>query len=122
LFQLSEADMIRIVLGPHVLKEGEEVVRRKKPASLPDLAWLLSVGCVTVSKAAGMEYLEAARKMVSYRPDARILAEAMSLRPDWFITHDKEHFLRADLRKQLPFQLGTPGDLLQYLKAQLSGG
>ncbi len=120
LFQLSAARVIRIVLGPHVLKEAEEVVRRKMPASLPELARLLSVSRVDVDETAGMEHLEDARQLVSYQPDARVLAEAMSLELDWFVTHDKEHFLRENLKKRIPFEIGTPGDLLQSIKAQLS--
>jgi predicted nucleic acid-binding protein len=122
LFQLSAARVIRIVLGPHVLKETEEVVRRKIPASLPELARLLSVGGVDIEETADMERLEEARQVVSYQPDARVLAEALSVGVDWFITHDKEHFLRHKLKKRLPCEIGTPGDLLQSIKAQLAGG
>jgi predicted nucleic acid-binding protein len=119
-FQLSEARALRIVLGPHILKEAEEVVRRKMLSSLPELARLLSTGRVEVRESVGMEHLEEARRLVSYRPEARVLAEAMAIRPDWFITHDKVHFLRDENSKQnLPFQIGTPGDLLQYLKRTL---
>jgi len=119
-FQLSEARTVRIVLGPHILKEAEEVVRRKMPSSLPELARLLSTGRVDVRKSVGMEHLEEARQLVSYRPDARVLAEAMAIQPDWFITHDKAHFLRDEnLQQNLPFRIGTPGDLLQDLKRTL---
>lgn len=114
---------MRIVLGPHILKETEDVVRRKMPSSLPELARLLSVGRVEVQESAGMEHLEEARQLVSYRPDARVLAEAIAIRPDWFIMHDKEHFLRDEnLKKNLPFQIGNPGDFLQAMKRALSSG
>jgi predicted nucleic acid-binding protein len=119
-FQLSEARALRIVLGPHILKEAEEVVRRKMLSSLPELARLLSTGRVEVRESVGMGHLEEARRLVSYRPEARVLAEAMAIRPDWFIIHDKVHFLRDEnLKQNLPFQIGTPGDLLQYLKRTL---
>ncbi len=122
LFQLSAAGVICVVLGPHVLKEAEEVVRRKMPASLPELAWLLSASSVEVENAAGLERLEEARQLVSYLPGARVLAEALAIGADWFITHDKEHFLRQKLKKRLPCEIGTPGDLLQSIKAHLTGG
>jgi predicted nucleic acid-binding protein len=77
---------------------------------------------VDVEESNAVDHLDEARKFVSYRPDAHVLAEAMSLGADWFITHDKEHFLRARPRKPLPFEIGTPGDLLQMIKTQLSGG
>jgi hypothetical protein len=89
-------------------------------SSLPELARLLSTGRVEVRESVGMEHLEEARRLVSYRPEARVLAKAMAIRPDWFITHDKVHFLRDEnLKQNLPFQIGTPGDLLQYLKRTL---
>jgi len=122
-FQLSEVGAVRIVLGPQLLKEAENVVRRKMLSSLPDLARLLSGARVQVRESVGMEHLEQARQLVSYQPDAPVLVEAMAILPDWFITHDKVHFLRDDhLKQNLPFQMGTPGDLLQELKRTIFMG
>jgi hypothetical protein len=36
--------------------------------------------------------------------------------PDWFVTHDKEHFLKSRSTIKLPFEIGTPGDLIQRFK------
>lgn len=60
-----------------------------------------------------------ARTFVGYLPDARVLAEAIQAKPDWFVTHDKEHFLRTQFDMDLPFRIGTPGDLLQTIKDDL---
>ncbi len=54
--------------------------------------------------------------MVAYMPDARVLAEAIRAEPDWFVTHDKEHFLKAKKQINLSFTIGTPGDLIQSIK------
>ena len=40
----------------------------------------------------------------------------MLANPDWFVTHDKEHFLKHRSRFDLPFEIGTPGDVLQRFK------
>ena len=40
----------------------------------------------------------------------------MLANPDWFGTHDKEHFLKHRSRFDLPFEIGTPGDVLQRFK------
>jgi predicted nucleic acid-binding protein len=123
LLQLSEVGTVRIVLGPHTLKEAENGVRRKMLSSLPDLARLLSCARVELRESVGLEHLQQAVQLVSYQPDARVLAEAMAILPDWFITHDKAQFLRDDdLKHKLPFKLGTPGDLLQELKRTLLVG
>lgn len=119
LFELSEAGLLRLIVGPNVLREADEVVRRKSPASLPLLARLLDVGLVETSRPPAKGQIEAARALVRYPPDARVLAEAIAAKPDWFVTHDKEHFLRAMPVPELPFVIGTPGDLLQRIKADL---
>ncbi len=116
LFHLGEAGVLHLIIGPAVLREADEVVRRKAPASLPVLAQLLSLGQVETSSASTSEQLELARSYVGYSPDARVLAEAIQANPNWFVTHDKEHFLQIQSETELPFVIGTPGDLLQSIK------
>ena len=116
LFQLGEAGLLKLLIGPNVLRECDEVVRRKAPASLPTLAQLLEIGRVETSPAPTRKMIEFARSMVGYEPDANVLAEAISAEPDWFVTHDKEHFLKGLKNSDLVFLIGTPGDLIQSLK------
>ena len=116
LFHLGEAGVLHLMVGPTVLREADEVVRRKVPISLPVLAQLLSIGQVESSPAATKGKLELARICVQYPPDAHVLAEATQANPDWFVTHDQEHFLRMQCEMDLPFKVGTPGDLLQSIK------
>jgi len=116
LFHLGEAGLLHLFVGPTVLQEADEVVRRKIPASLPVLAQLLSRGQVATSPVATEQQLELARACVQHMPDACVLAEAIQSNPDWFVTHDKEHFLQIQKEANLPFRIGTPGDLLQSIK------
>jgi predicted nucleic acid-binding protein len=116
LFQLGDVGMLKLVIGPNVLRECDEVVRRKVPSSLPALAKLLALGQVETSIAPTRRHIALALSFVEYEPDALVLAEAMSARPDWFVTHDKEHFLRERQESALTFDIGTPGDLIRALK------
>ena len=116
LFYLGEAGLLRLVVGLNVLREADEVVRRKVPQSLPLLAQLLAAGLVETCSAPTKQQVEAAQLFVQYSPDAYVLAEAIRAQPDWFITHDKEHFLTSQPVEGLPFGTGTPGDLLQKIK------
>ncbi len=116
LFRLGETGLIKLLTGPSVLREADEVVRRKIPASLPGLAHLLRVGLVEVCEPALAGHLQQAANLVRYPPDARVLAEAIRAAPDWFATHDREHFLREKSLQELPFKVGTPGDILQSIK------
>jgi predicted nucleic acid-binding protein len=116
LFLLGEAGLLSLVVGPTVLRECDDVVRRKTPGSLSTLAQLLSNSSLETSPAPNKKQVAAAEAHVQYAPDAYVLAEAMIASPDWFITHDKEHFLKHRNRIDLPFEIGTPGDFLQRFK------
>ena len=116
LFLLAEAGVLRFVLGPTVLQECEEVIRRRAPGSLPRLAQLLDAAQVETSMSPSKHQIKTAQAYVRYSPDAKVLAEAMCAKPNWFVTHDKEHFLKERRKIKLPFELGTPGDLIQKFK------
>ena len=116
LFLLGEAGLLQLVVGPTILHECQEVVQRKSPASLPTLAQLMAIASLETSQAPTRKQIDAAEVYVQYAPDARVLAEAMLAMPDWFVTHDKEHFLKHRSKINLPFEIGTPGDVLQRFK------
>ena len=129
LFQLGEVGILKLLVGPNVLRECDEVVRRKIPASLPALAQLLDAGRVEATPLPTAKMIELARSLVEYEPDALVLAEAISAEPGWFVTHDKEHFLKGHIPTlldgmgkgaSLTFQIGTPGDLIQTLKGDFT--
>lgn len=108
--------MLRLVVGPTVLREADEIVRRKAMASLPVLAQLLDAGRMETSPAPAEIQVEDARRHVQYAPDARVLAEAIRAEPDWFVSHDKKSFLNEEQELKLAFAVGTPGDLIQSIK------
>lgn len=116
LFLLAEAGILKPVVGPTVLRECDEVIRRKAPGSLATLAQLLAMAQTETSSRPTRAQIKTAQSYVHYAPDARVLAEAIAAAPDWFITHDKQHFLKTRRKIQLPFEIGTPGDLIQKLK------
>ncbi len=116
LFLLAEAGVLRLVVGPTVLTECDEVIRRKAPGTSPRLAQLLAAAQTETSAAPTKRQIKTAESYVRYAPDARVLAEAICAEPDWFVTHDKEHFLKSRTKIKLPFEIGTPGDLIQRFK------
>ncbi len=116
MFHLAEAGLVKLVVSSDVLRECEEVVQRKSPLSLPLLAQLLALAGVEASPAFTSRELAAARRYVRYLPDAHILAAAIHACPDWFVTHDREHFLKMSTTSEFSFRIGTPGDLIQALK------
>lgn len=122
IFHLGETRLLRLVVGPAVLREADAVVQRKAPASLPILAQLLDAVRVEISPQPTQDQVETARKVVQYPPDSRVLGEAICADPDWFVTLDKKHFLNEKEGFNFSFRIGTPGDLLQAIKEHLSLG
>jgi predicted nucleic acid-binding protein len=118
-FRLGEIGILDIWVGQSVIQEAEEVVRRKVPHTLPDLAILLSIVRTSLGSSPGIREYEQARELVHYLPDARVLAEAMCAAPDWFVTLDRKRFLENRLLAKLPFRIGTPGDFLEAFKENL---
>jgi len=120
LFSLGEAGVLQLIVGSNELRECEQVVRRKAPASLPILAHLLELGMVEIATRPPDEFIKEARTIVAFEPDACVLAEAMVAEPDWFITHDKAHFLNTDLGSSLIICIGTARDLIQALENEFT--
>ncbi len=119
LLKLGESDAIQIWVGPTVLKEADEVFRRKAADLLPLLAALLHQAQAQIGPAAPDEQQARAAALVDYAPDARIVAEALACRADYLVTHDQKHILRNPRLEVLPFEIGTPGDCLAWLRQRL---
>lgn len=120
LFRLGESGLINLMIGPMVLWECDRIVKEKSPGSLARLALFLDTGQVMVVDEATNEEIDRTLAFMSYEPDAYVLAEAISAKPDWFVTHDKTHFLSGLRSVDLPFIVGTPGDFLQMLADELA--
>jgi len=119
LLRLGESDAIRIYVGPTVLREADEVFRRKAPDLLPLLAALLHQAQAQTGPAATAEQQTRTAALVDHAPDACIIAEALSCRADYLVTHDQEHLLRNPRLDVLPCKVGTPGDCLAWLRQRL---
>jgi predicted nucleic acid-binding protein len=116
LFHLAAAGALSLVVGPGVLRETEEVLRRKAPHLLVTLAQLLNEVNLEVCATPTLAEQQQAETLVTYAPDAQVLAQALHAGPDWLASHDKEHFLGNPALEQLPFKIGTPGDVLAWLR------
>jgi len=116
LFRMSELELIKLISGQSALTEADEVVRRKFPDTLPALVNILEKSRLELAAKPPDNLIAKANELIAYPPDAKILAEAMQAAPDWFVTHDREHFLNNPALQELSFRVGTPGDVLLWLR------
>jgi predicted nucleic acid-binding protein len=118
LFHLSQAGVIHMIVGKGVLMETEEVVHRKAPSLMGLLAQLLEETNIEISSNPTVRQQKRAQSLLGYLPDANVLAQALAANPDWFVSHDREHFLDNPTLADLPFQIGTPGEVIAWLRWQ----
>jgi predicted nucleic acid-binding protein len=120
LLRLSEMGAITLLVGPRVLAEAEEVFQRKAPDLLSSLAVLLARANVELGPSADQRIVARMESIIAYAPDARILAEALAAESDFFVTHDRAHFLDIPHVLNLACQTGSLGDALDWLRRQLA--
>jgi predicted nucleic acid-binding protein len=116
ILKMGEAGAVSLWVGPTFLREAEAVLKRKSPASRPHMALLLDRAQVQVGPEAGIEALGLARLAVDYAPDAQVLAEALELKVDYFVSLDREHLVGNPQIGHVPFAVGTPGDFLEWYR------
>lgn len=119
ILRLAEMDAVSLWVGPSVLREAEEVFRRKAPDLLPLLATLLHQAHVHVAPEPSPEHAKLAQEVVEYEPDQRVIAEALSAEASYLATHDQVHLLHNPRVEKLPYRVGTPGDCLAWLRQAL---
>lgn len=119
ILKLGEAGGLRLLVGPRVLREADDVLARKAPESKVLFALLLDQAGVEIGPVPDAVACNRAEKVVDYAPDARILAEALVAQADYFVTFDRQHFIDNPTVSGLPFPVGTPGEFLAWLRERL---
>ena len=118
LFKLGEASVITLWVGPTVLAEMDAVLTRKSPGSKGALALLLDRAKVQIGPAPAPAMQAQAQAVVTYPPDADVVAEALAAQTDYLVSLDRQHLVGNPHNTALPFPIGTPGDCLAWLRAR----
>jgi len=120
ILKLGESGLISLLASQQVLTEIERVTRRKAPKELGTLALLLQRSNIDIVTGIVKDKLSRSSKVVNHPADASVIAAAWSSDVDYLVSLDKVHFLKnRQLKKLLPFDVGTPGDFLSWFKEKL---
>jgi len=120
ILDLGEARLVDLVISSQVLTEIESALRRKAPAALGPLTLLLDTARVRVAPSPAAEQVASARELVAHPGDACVLAGALGVETDYFVTLDRKHFLdNATLVAAVPFAVVTPGAFLEKIRRSL---
>ncbi|HYP41143.1 MAG TPA: PIN domain-containing protein [Chloroflexia bacterium] len=120
IFQLAEAGTVEVLISPQVLTEAEGALRRKAPDGLGLLALLLGDSRAEIVPSPSHDAVAKAQNLTGHAGDAQVLAAALGVQTDYFVTLDRQHFLdNLMLKDAMPFPVGTPGDFLSWFRDQL---
>jgi len=120
ILKLGEAGVLSLWIGPWVLREAESVFNRKSPHSLPYFALLLERAGVQIGEEADDDAMKMALTVVEYAPDAQVLAEAIMLNVDYFVSFDRTHLVGNLRAGTLSFPIGTAGDFLAWYRERIT--
>ena len=117
ILNLGEAGALQVVISQQVLHELEDVLYRKAPAALVTLARLLDRIQVEIALPGSEAHYQQCLAWTEHPGDARVLADAWSAGVEYLVSLNQKHILNnPEVRSHLPFQVGTPGDFLQFYR------
>jgi predicted nucleic acid-binding protein len=120
ILKLGEAEVLHITMSSQVLAEIDDVLRRKAPEALGQMALLMHESRIEVVSSPAPETVAKCMDLTGYAADAEVLAAAWDAGADYFVTLDKAHFLfNPAVRSVVPFKVGTPGDCLAWIRERL---
>jgi predicted nucleic acid-binding protein len=123
ILHLAEGGAVEVVISAHVLAEVENALRRKVPEALGYLALLLDRANCQIVTNPPTEQVRAWEELVSYLPDAAVLAAAIGVQADYLVTLDRRHLLENPrLAASPPLPIGTLGDFVAWLRQQFAAG
>ncbi|MCW1966663.1 MAG: PIN domain-containing protein [Anaerolineae bacterium] len=119
LLKLGEFGFVSLWTSRDALVEVEHNVAKYDQAYVAHVAHLLAAARVGITAPPSATQARRINLHINYAPDAVILAAALEIPADYFVTLDREHILRnLTLSKAVPFLLGTPGDCLAWYRSQ----
>jgi predicted nucleic acid-binding protein len=121
ILKLGESRVIKLLVSGQVLKEIEEVLRKKSPDNLGYLTLLLDRSGINVAPDPSEDILLKCANLIPHQGDVQVIGSAWESEADYFVTLDRKHFLdNLLLLESIPFKMGTPGDFLEWYRGRLT--
>jgi predicted nucleic acid-binding protein len=121
LLLLAEAGVITTTISEQVIAETERALARKVPHALSYYREALRRAGVRIVHDPSVEEVQAHRNLISHPADVPIVLAAMKTRADYLVTLNRRHFIDdPEVAARSGLRIGTPGDALAWVRAQLS--
>ncbi len=120
LLNLGESQDIVLTVSELVMIETERAMAKKAPGNLNDLRSLIKSSNLRIVDNPAKEEVEANLYLINDPNDVPILLAAMKAKVDYLATHNRKHFLDDPKVAEISgLRIGTPGDVLAWLRENL---
>jgi predicted nucleic acid-binding protein len=121
LLMFGEDESIILTVSEWVVIETEESISRKSPKNTNALRNSLMTSKLLVVPDLSDEEIQANLYLMDDPNDVPILLAAMKAKVDYLATHDHKHFLdNPKVAERSGLKIGTPGDVLAWIRENLS--
>jgi len=121
LLLLAETDHITLTISEQVVTETERVIARKVPQALNDLRQAILASAARIVRDPSPEEVMAHLNLISHPADVPIVLAAMRAKVDYLVTLNRKHFIDdPDVAQQAGLRIGTPGEVLNWVRGQIS--
>ena len=119
--QIGESEDILLTVSEMVIVESERSVAKKSPRNLNDLRKLIKTAKLRIVNDPSRKEVEANLYLIEDPNDVPILLAAMKAKVDYLATHNRRHFLDdPKVAERAGIRIGTPGDVLAWIRENLS--
>jgi predicted nucleic acid-binding protein len=120
LLMFGEDETILLTVSEWVVRESEEVLKRKSPKNIKALRDSLITSRLQIVPDPLEAEIQANSYLVEDRDDVPVLLAAIKAKVDYLATHDHKHFLDdPKVAERAGIKIGTPGDVLAWLRENL---
>ena len=120
LLNLGESRDILLTVSELVILESERSMAKKAPSNLNDLRSLIKSSNLRIVDNPSREEVEANLYLINDPYDVPVLLAAMKAKVDYLATHNRKHFLDdPTVSEKSGLRMGTPGDVLAWLRENL---
>ena len=120
LLNLGESQDIVLTVSELVILESERSMAKKAPSNLNDLRSLMRSSNLRIVENPTKAEVEANLYLINDPNDVPILLAAMKAKVDYLATHNRKHFLDdPKVAERSGIKIGTPGDVLAWLRENL---
>ncbi|HEX9840851.1 MAG TPA: PIN domain-containing protein [Anaerolineales bacterium] len=120
LLNLGESRDILLTVSELVILESERSMAKNAPSNLNDLRSLIKSSNLRIVDNPSREEVEANLYLINDPYDVPVLLAAMKAKVDYLATHNRKHFLDdPTVSEKSGLRMGTPGDVLAWLRENL---